>query len=177
LYRQNGRASLSLRAAIGGLACLALCLGAAGCGDDDGGGSGTVSTPATTPSAPQATAPSAKPPPTDATNPGGAEHSGREEDMQDSEPVQIDATFSLDGGRLTPKTVTTPAFLAVSLSVRNRDAVPRTVVVRADRSYRMQVGAGKRAEKQIPGQRAGEYPVLVDGKRRATLVFGGEPGP
>lgn len=161
---------------IGGLACLALCLGAAACGSDDDGGSGTVSTPNTTPSAPQATAPSAKPPPTDIPTTPSDTSSGAQSPT-DSEPVQIDATFTLSGGRLTPKTVTTPSFLAVSLSVRNRDAVPRTVVVRADRTYRMQVGAGKRAQKQIPGQRAGEYPVLVDGKRRATLLFGGEPGP
>jgi len=101
----------------------------------------------------------------------GANDSGGEE------PVRIDAAFTLRAGRLRPATVTTPAFLAVSLSVRNLDSVARTVVVRADRDYRLVAGPGRRAARQIPGQRAGTYPVLVGGRRRGALVFGGEPGP
>jgi hypothetical protein len=170
---------LSLRSGLAVLAAaLALALSACG-GDDDGGTApSTATSPATTATAPQATAPSATDPPPDATTPpGGAEHTARENDSGGEEPVRVDAAFTLRGGRLRPATVTTPAFLAVSLSVRNLDPVARVVVVRADRDYRLAVGPGRRAARQIPGQRAGAYPVLVGGRRRGTLVFGGEPGP
>lgn len=163
-------------AAVAALACL----GTAACGDDDDGSPGATNPPATTATAPQATAPSATEPPPDATGPappGGAEHGAREDENREEEPVRVDADFTLRGGRLRPATVTTPAFLAVSVSVLNRDAVSRMIVVRADRDYRIPVGPGRRAVRQIPGQRAGTYPVLVDGRRRGALVFGGEPGP
>jgi hypothetical protein len=179
-YRHNGGDHLSLGSGLALLAALAL--GLAACGDDSGGGNtGATSTTSTSP--PVATAPSATEPPPDATGPstvppGGAEHTGREQDQAGGEePVRVDAQFTLRGGRLRPTTVTTPAFLAVSLSVRNLDSVGRTVVVKADRDYRLTVGGGRRAARQIPGQPAGTYPVLVGGARRGALVFGGEPGP
>jgi hypothetical protein len=89
----------------------------------------------------------------------------------------VDAQFTLRGGRLRPPTVTTPAFLAVQVSVANLDPSARVVVVRADRDYRLNVGPGRRATRLIPGQPAGSYAVLVQGRRRGALVFGGEPGP
>jgi hypothetical protein len=89
----------------------------------------------------------------------------------------VDAQFTLRGERLSPSTVTTPAFLAVQVSVRNLDGAAREVVVRADREYRFSVGPGRRATRLIPGQPAGSYAVLVQGRRRGALVFGGEPGP
>ena len=65
----------------------------------------------------------------------------------------------------------------MELSVRNLDAVPRVITLRADRSYRLSVRARGRASRLIPGQRAGTYPVIVAGGGRAVLVSGGEPGP
>lgn len=171
---------MSLRSGLAILAALAL--GLAACGDDSGGGStGAASITSTSP--PVATAPSAMEPPPDATGPatvppGGAEHTGRDQDQAGGEePVRVDAQFTVRGGRLSPSTVTTPAFLAVQVSVRNLDGVAREVVVRADRVYRLSVGPGRRAARLIPGQPAGNYAVLVQGRRRGALVFGGEPGP
>jgi hypothetical protein len=110
--------------------------------------------------------------------PGGAEHTGRDQDQAGGEePVRVDAQFTVRGGQLSPSMVTTPAFLAVQVSVRNLDGATREVVVRADRVYRLTVGPGRRATRLIPGQPAGNYAVLVQGRRRGALVFGGEPGP
>jgi hypothetical protein len=171
---------LSLRS---GLAILAvLSVGLAACGGDSGDGN-TGPAPATSTSGPFATAPSATEPPPDATGPattppGGAEHTGRDQDQAGGEePVRVDAQFTVRGERLRPPTVTTPAFLAVQVSVANLDRAARVVVVRADRDYRLNVGPGRRATRLIPGQPAGSYPVLVQGRRRGALVFGGEPGP
>lgn len=157
-------------------AWLALALGVAGCGGDDGGarngptGAQTSVTTATSP--PLATAPSAPEPPSDATGP-----SSKPKRNGGSEPIRIDATFTLRAGRLRPATVTTPSFVAVAVSVLNLDRVARVVVVRADRDYTLQIGPGRRAARLVPGQRAGTYPVLVGGRRRGAIVFGGEPGP
>ncbi len=165
-------------AALYGMAALALL--AAGCGGDSndrGALAPTATTPAVTTTEPLATAPSATQPPPDATNPSGSKGPTTSSSNGGSEPVRIDATFTLRGGRLSPRTVSTPSFLAVSLSVRNGDRTAHSILVRADRDYRLAVGPLRRAARQIPGQRAGTYPVLVDGRRRGALIFGGEPGP
>jgi hypothetical protein len=49
------------------------------------------------------------------------------------------------------------------------------VTVRAEHTYRLAIPARRRAARTLPGQRAGEYRVLVTGGARATLVVGGEP--
>jgi hypothetical protein len=90
--------------------------------------------------------------------------------------VRVPATFTLRGGRLAPSTVTVPPFLAIAVSVRNLDSRPRTLIVRADRSYRLTAAPGARVARMLPGQRAGSYPVTVSGGGRATLIVGGEPG-
>jgi hypothetical protein len=93
------------------------------------------------------------------------------------EPVRVPATFTLQGGRLSPATVTVPPLLAIAVSVRNLDARARMVTVRGERFYRIAVPPRGRAARTLPGQRAGEYAVVVAGGGRAKLVVGGEPGP
>ena len=167
-------------AAVGAAVGLAL----AGCGDDDSVSSSTATAP-TTSTSPQATAPSAPEPPPDATNPapgatnpGGAEHTGREKDNGGEEAVRSDARFVIVRGRLLPRTISVPAFIALDLRVHNVDPRPHVLVIRADRNYRLAIPSFKaQARRLIPGQRAGTYPVLVDGRRRGAVVFGGEPGP
>lgn len=169
-----------IRAVPCALAALALLL--AGCGEDngDGGALTPTSTGPSTTTEPLATAPSATQPPPDATIPGETGQSGGQKDNHTTggeEPVKIDATFTLRDGKLSPRTISTPAFLAVAFSVRNGDRRSHAILVRAERDYRLTVGPLRRAARRIPGQKAGAYPVLVDGRRRGALVFGGEPGP
>jgi hypothetical protein len=139
----------------------------AGCGGGGGATSG-----ASTPSRPStAAAPShgrtaPAPPPRRARRhavPGG------------ERPVRVRATFTVRGGRLTPRVVSVPPFLAVRVSAAAADGRAHVVTISADRVYRLAVGPSRRAAVVLPGQRPGRYPVRA-GSARATLVVGGERG-
>jgi len=161
--------------ALATFAAVSAALVASGCGGGGGGGGATSpttgpattsSTPPATSSTPPATASTATTPPPTSSGGGGG-----------SEPIRVPATFTLRAGRLSPRVITVPPFLAVSLSVRNLDPRARIVTIHADRAYRLVVGPLGRAARTIRGQRAGTYPVTVSGGGRSTLVVGGEPGP
>lgn len=81
------------------------------------------------------------------------------------------------GGRLTPPTISIPAFLAVALSVSSHDGASHTVTVRIPSPLTVTVPAHGRAAAMLRGLRAGQYTILVDGRPRGTLAIGGEPGP
>jgi hypothetical protein len=92
--------------------------------------------------------------------------------------VRVPATFALSPvGGLTPNSVSAPAFLAVQVTVVSHDARRHSVVVRTPTSYRFTVAPHGRGGVLIRGQRAGQYPVVIDGRTRAMLMIGGEPGP
>jgi hypothetical protein len=92
--------------------------------------------------------------------------------------VRIPATFTIrPGERVSPTAVSAPAFLAVRVTVIARDGRAHRVVIQTPQPHALDVPAGGRASTLIPGQRAGSYPVLVDGAPRARLELGGEPGP
>jgi hypothetical protein len=162
------------RLAIALAACTALssALGACG-GDESTTSSPGASVPTSGSSAPSRTA-------TTTTTPqgGGLEHpnAGRPGGGGE-EPIRVPATFTLRGGRLSPRTVSVPPFLAIAVSVRSLDSTTRVVTVHADRVYRLTVAARGCSARTLPGQRAGRYTVTVRGGGRATLVVGGEPGP
>jgi hypothetical protein len=91
--------------------------------------------------------------------------------------VRVPATFTLRGGTLTPRTVSIPPFLAIELSVADTGGGgPQTVVIDAERRFRLRLPAGGRASLTLPGQPPGRYPVTA-GRARALLIVGGEPGP
>ncbi len=88
------------------------------------------------------------------------------------------ATFAIDaGGKLTPATVSSPAFLAVQVSVTDHDGQAHQIVIRTPTPHTLMVSAGGHASVLIPGLRAGQYPITVDGTQRGALLIGGEPGP
>lgn len=71
-----------------------------------------------------------------------------------------------------------PAFLAVRLTAVSGDGKPHIVAVRLPgKQPQISVPANGRASELIPGLKAGEYAVEIDGKPRAMLLIGGEPGP
>jgi hypothetical protein len=92
--------------------------------------------------------------------------------------ARVPATYHLiPPGRLTPPTISVPAFIAVEITVASADPRPHTVQVRTPVPHTLHVPAHGRAGVRIPGLRAGTYPITVDGAPRGTLAIGGEPGP
>jgi Cupredoxin-like domain len=94
-----------------------------------------------------------------------------------TQPTRVPAVFTLKGSKLTPKTVSVPAFLEAQVTVTTTDARAHTVVVKAGKGYTVQVPPRGSATVKVPGQKAGSYEVQVDGKAAGTLSWGGEPGP
>ncbi|MGZ4187293.1 MAG: hypothetical protein ACXVUE_22485 [Solirubrobacteraceae bacterium] len=88
------------------------------------------------------------------------------------------ATFTIRAKGVSPATVSAPAFLAVQLTVVSGDGKSHAVMVVLPEGGRsLSVPANGRASTLIPGLKAGEYAVKIDGKTRAVLLIGGEPGP
>lgn len=94
------------------------------------------------------------------------------------EKIRLPARFTVhSGGRLTPASLSAPAFLAVSFSVASGDHRSHRILVRTPRPHLLLVPANGRAAVLIPGLRQGRYAILVDGRPRGSLDIGGEPGP
>jgi hypothetical protein len=90
----------------------------------------------------------------------------------------VPATFKVvAGGRLEPPIVTAPAFLAVQLTVVSTDGKAHTAVLQTPAPHSLSIPANGRASVLVPGLRAGEYRLEIDGATRGGLVIGGEPGP
>lgn len=154
------------------LALAALALSLAGCGGDDGDQAASPSAP------PPRQAPSATAPPGEGSTAPGAPATPSEDGAAPggSQRVRVPATFTLRNGTLTPPTVSIPPFLAIEVSVAAAGQGAETVLIAADRPYRLRVPAGRRASLTLPGQPPGRYTVTA-GRARAVLVVGGEPGP
>jgi hypothetical protein len=125
-------------------------------------GSGGVSAQPSSPKSGSGSSPG-----TSVKNPAGGSGSAR-----------VPATFTIRASGVSPTTVSAPAFLAVQVTAISADGQPHTVVVKVPGKQRtLSVPAHGRASVLIPGLKAGDYPVEIDGKPRAKLTIGGEPGP
>ena len=94
------------------------------------------------------------------------------------ERIRLPADFTVrSGGRLIPASVSSPAFLAISLSVASGDHRSHRILVRTRPPHSLRVPAGGRASILIAGLRPGHYLMLLDGRPRGALDVGGEPGP
>ena len=80
-------------------------------------------------------------------------------------------------GRLVPSSVSAPAFLAVQLTVASGDGKQHRVLLKTPTPHSLTVPAHGRASLIVPGLRAGQYQIEVDGAPRGILLIGGEPGP
>jgi hypothetical protein len=92
--------------------------------------------------------------------------------------ARVPASFEiLAGGRLTPASVSAPAFLAVQVSVSSADSAAHQLALRTPTPHSLTVAAHGHASVLIAGLRAGTYAVDVDGRPKGALIIGGEPGP
>jgi hypothetical protein len=90
----------------------------------------------------------------------------------------VPASFVIrSGGAVSPATVSAPAFLAVSVTVSSGDGSAHKVVVQTPTPHTLSVPAHGHASVLVPGLKAGAYAIIVDGKPKAILLIGGEPGP
>lgn len=95
----------------------------------------------------------------------------------DEQPIRVPAMFTINGGELSPLTITVPPFLAVQVTVTSADGRAHRVVLRTPQQRTLAVAPGSRASVRIPGLRAGRYEVEVDGKPAGAIVSGGDVGP
>jgi hypothetical protein len=73
--------------------------------------------------------------------------------------------------------ISIPAKFAIELTVVSGDGRVHNAVLRTMTAYPLTVPAHGRTSLRVPGQRAGQYALDVDGRRRATLLIGVSPGP
>ena len=138
----------------------------------------TTSTRATTPK-PQTTTGSGSGGVSPQPSAGGGSHGTKvKKPAGGSANARVPATFTISrNGSVSPSTVSAPAFLAISLTVVSGDGKHHQVRVLTLAPHVLNVPAGGRASTLIGGLKAGNYTVQIDGKPRAKLVIGGEPGP
>jgi hypothetical protein len=150
----------------------ALALAAGGCGD-------SATTPSPTATNPIASTPESSPPPPDATQPGTGPVTTTTPTptTTDEQRVRVPATFTITATGIRPRTITVPPFLAIEIGALDADAHGHTLAIATDPPATLTVEAGKSASTRIRGQRAGRYPVEIDGHDAGTLVVGGEVGP
>jgi hypothetical protein len=177
-----------MAAAAAGLAGVGAALGVAACGGGTNipatittnlpGPITTASTPSTA-STQASTASTATTAATTATAGGAAPGTttGQTSSTGGTRSARVPAIFTLKGGRLTPPTISIPAFLAAQVTVTTTEAGAHSVMVKAGKGYTFTVPARGSGTVKVPGQKAGNVQVLVDGKALGTLSWGGEPGP
>lgn len=172
------------RAAAAVLAVAAL----AGCGDDEkitaetvpGETAATQPPPdptgvaepesSTVPPAAETTAPQTVP----GSTAGGVEAPAPEEGG-DEEAIRVPAEFEVTAGAATPATVSVPAFLNIELRLRSADGKAHDVTVAG---VTVAVPATGQATGRVPGLKAGDHPLTIDGRKSgAVLRAGAEPGP
>jgi len=73
--------------------------------------------------------------------------------------------------------VSAPAFLAIQITISSADGARHQVALGTPMPHTLSVAAHGHTSLRIPGLRAGRYSIDVDGKPKAALIIGGEPGP
>jgi hypothetical protein len=140
---------------------MAVLLLAAGCGSRSSSSSTTLTGAAT---ASTATAPTPSGPTTSSipANNGAA-------------TAFLPAYFTLGADdSLNPSTIAGPVATTILLTITSHASHPAQVTVA---SHSLSVQPGSHASTRIAPLKAGRYAVEVDGKQRATLIVGAQPGP
>jgi hypothetical protein len=168
------RACTSHLSFFSALVAAVLSLAAAGCGSDEE--PPAKEPPArgeTTGSGPTASAPSATRPPSDAEPPpGGPEHRRESPESQpggagDEDGARSPAMFTGRNGKITPKVVRVPPYLAIAAELRSGDG--RNYTIRFGKQV-LRSGRTLELDGLRPGQR-------LSGSEGVSIEASAEPGP
>ena len=145
-------------------------LTAAGCGGDDEKASGVSTTPPPeAPATATTTTPQAQPPPETGPEdqPGGA---------GDEEPARVEAALTGRGGRIGPREVRVPPYIAVEVTLHSADGRDYSVTVNGKR---LSAGSGNPSGSiSLSGLRPNaSYLVKASDGRTVKVVASAEPGP
>ena len=147
------------------------------CGGDDEEDQPAEPT-ATTPATPPVTTP---PPEAPATKGGGeSKQEPRtvppEEEQGDEEPIRSEAVFTGKGGRLTPREIRVPAFIAIRVILRSTD--DRIYTLEIDGQELLIGDAGKSVdEAELDGLLPNESYRGTSPQGNVRVVASAEPGP
>ncbi len=166
-----------IRSSAAGALLAVAALAAAGCGGDDEKASdttpaasapttaGTPAPTATTPATETQAQPPAQTNPED--QPGGA---------GDEEPARVEAALTGRGGKIGPREVRVPPYIAVEVTLHSADGRDYSVTVNGKR---LNVGSGNRSGSiSLSGLRTNaSYLVKASDGRTIKVVASAEPGP
>ena len=146
------------------------------CGSDDEEAD-TVETTATTPVSPPVTTP---PPETKTPDKGkDPDEEPRtvppEEQQGDEEPIRSEAVFTGKGGRLTPREIRVPAFIAIRVILRSSDDGSYSLQIHGQR---LEIGAGTATDElDLDGLLPDESYKGTSPQGNVRVVASAEPGP
>ena len=171
--------SARARIALSALAVVGL---VAGCGGDD---EDEPDRPATAPPAATSPAPPVTTPPPETTvtpderDPQAEPRTVPPEEQQgDEEPIRSEAVFTGKGGRLTPRVVRVPAYIAVRVILRSPDAGREQAYVLEIGGERLAIGHVQAlAEAELPGLPPGRAYKGRSPQGDVRIVATAEPGP
>ena len=171
---------LSARSAICLTAVAALALAATGCGGDDEPETATRP-PETAPARPAPAPVTIPPPETTATEPARDPDAEPrtvppDEHQGDEEPIRSEAVFTGRGGRLGPRVVRVPAYIAVRVILRSTGP-PRPYTL-AIGGQRLSIGPGRPLdEAELPGLLPNRSYAGRSPQGDVRVVASAEPGP
>jgi hypothetical protein len=149
----------------------------AGCGGDDEK-SGGVTTPAASAPTTAATAPAATTPstPTTAKPPAKTSPESQPGGAGDEEPARVEAALTGRGGKVAPREVRVPPYIAVEVTLHSADGRDYSVTVNGKRAS---VGSGNPSGSiSLSGLRPNaSYLVKASDGRTIKVVASAEPGP
>ncbi|MGH2837479.1 MAG: hypothetical protein ACRDJY_03920 [Thermoleophilaceae bacterium] len=147
------------------------------CGDDDDDSDTAETTPTTTAPVPVTTPPPEMTETTKEPDPDSEPRTVPEEEQQgDEEAIRSEAVFTGRGGRLTPREIRVPAFIAIRVILRSTD----------DRIYTLRIGgqelgigdAGKTIDQaELDGLLPDESYDGRSSQGNVRVVASAEPGP
>ncbi len=147
------------------------------CGDDDE----DADTPAQTTPMTTAPAPVTTPPPETTSTGEGRDPDTEprtvppEEQQGDEEPIRSEAVFTGTGGRLTPREVRVPAFIAIRVILRSTDGQTYSLAI-GDR--RLEIGSDRSVDElELDGLLPNKSYEGKSPQGNVRVVASAEPGP